>query len=140
MILMQKWPKLIKLQDSGKPLKREKRSINENQNSDTNKETQNIIKPIKTQLRQRKFYVALYALLNEFTVWNFFKELWNRPKSANKAEKKPIEEKIHFSEIKPTEVETKDVTDIPLNTQETAPTEAQTTKIVSDFVTRTNKI
>ena len=35
--------------------KRKKRSNNENQNPDTNKETQNIIKPIKTQLRQRKF-------------------------------------------------------------------------------------
>jgi len=34
--------------------KRKKRSINENQNPETNKENQNIIKPIKTQLRTKK--------------------------------------------------------------------------------------
>jgi len=61
-------------------------------------------------------------LLNELpTVWNFFKELWNRPKSADTAEKKPIQEKMNLSEIKPTEVETKDVTDISPNTPVTGP-------------------
>ena len=121
--------------------KRKKRSINENENPDTNKETQNIIKPIKTHLRQRKFYNGQYALLNELpTVWNFFKELWNKPKPANTAEKKPVQEEINFSEIKPTEVKTKDVTDIPLNTQETTPTETQTTKIESGLAARSNKI
>ena len=90
---------------------------------------------------KRKFYDGQYVLLSELpTVWNFFKELWNRPKSATTAEKKPIQEKIDFSEIKPTEVETKDVTDIPLNTQETTRPETHTTKILSDLVTRTNKI
>ena len=74
------------------------------------------------------------------TVWNFFKELWIRSKSANTAEKKPIKEEINFSKIKPTEVQTRNVTDIPLNTQETAPTETPTAKIEYDLATRTNKI
>ena len=64
--------------------KRRKRSISENQNPDTNDiENPSINKPIKTKLRERKFYDGQYALLNELpTVWNFFKELWNRPKSS----------------------------------------------------------
>ena len=73
-------------------------------------------------------------------MWNFFKELWNKPKPTNTAEKKPVQEEINFSEVKPTEVKTKDVTDIPLNTQENAPTETQTTKIESGLAARTNKI
>ena len=111
---------------------RKKRSVSENQNLDTNKETQNIIKPNKTQLKQSKFYDGQYALLNELpTVWNFLKELWNGPKRAIKSEKKTLQGKINLSEIKPTEVE---------NTQQTAAIETQTTNIVSDLVTRTNKI
>ena len=96
-------------------MKREKKwTINENQNSDTDKETQNIIKPIKTQLRQRKFYDGQYTLLNELpTVWNFFKEPWKGQKQANKAEKKPVQEEINWSEIKPTEVEKKDIKIFP---------------------------
>ena len=74
------------------------------------------------------------------TVWNFFKELWNGPKRTIKAEKKPLQGEINFSEIKPTEVEKKDITHISQNTQQTAAIETQTTNIVSDLVTRTNKI
>ena len=85
--------------------KEKRRSINEDQNSDIDKETQNTIEPIKTQLRQRKFYDGQYALLNELpTVWNFFKELWNGPKQINSAKNRPIQEKIDLSEIKPTKV------------------------------------
>ena len=109
--------------------------------SDNDKETQNIIKPNKTQLRQGKFYDGQYALLNELpTVCSFFKELWNGPKRAIKAEKKPVQGEINFSEIKPTEVEKKDITNISPNTQQTAVIETQTTNNVSDLVTRTNKI
>ena len=106
--------------------KRKRRSINENQNSDIDKETQDTIEPIKTQLRQRKFYDGQYALLNELpTVWNFFKELWNGPKQINRAENKQIQEKINLSEIKPTKVETRDITSISPYTQQTATIETQ---------------
>ena len=74
------------------------------------------------------------------TVWNFFKELWIGPKRAIKAENKPVQGEINFSEIKPTEVEKKDITNVSPNTQQTAAIETQTTNIVSDLVTRTNKI
>ena len=121
--------------------KRKRRSINVDQNSDIDKETQDTIEPIKTQLRQRKFYDGQYALLNELpTVWNFFKELWNGPKQVNRAENKQIEEKINLSEIKPTKVETRDITSISPYTQQTATIETLATSIVSDLVTRTNKI
>ena len=74
--------------------KRKKRSISENQNLDNDKETQNIIKPNKTQLRQGKFYDGKYALLNELpTVWNFFKELWNGPNELSRLRKNPYKEK-----------------------------------------------
>ena len=36
----------------------------------------------------------------------FLQKLWNRPKSANTAEKKPTKEEINLSEIKPAEVQT----------------------------------
>ena len=74
------------------------------------------------------------------TVWNFFKELWNGPKQDINAEKKPVHREINLSEIKPTEVEKKDITNISPNTQQTAAIETQTTNIVSDLVTRTKKI
>ena len=74
------------------------------------------------------------------TVWNFFKELWNRPKSVNTAEKKPIKRRDKFLWNKTNRSSNKNATYIPPNTQETAPNETQTTKIKSDPVTRTNKI
>ena len=108
--------------------KRRKRSISENQNQDTNDiENPSINKPIKTKLRERKFYDGQYALLNELpTVWNFFKELWNRPKSSNTIDKQPIKKEINLSEIKPTKVQTKPIAKILQITQEIVPTEVQT--------------
>lgn len=60
------------------------------------------------------------------TVWNFFKELWNRHRLSSKSDKNETKDS---SEIKTNEIQTKHISNIP----QTFPTEIQSTQIESNI-------